>query len=333
MHNSLAFDNFIGATTMEFYIEKHSSTPIAKQIEEQIKLAVLMGAIRSGDTLPSIRDIERQTGIHRLQIHKAYMALRRSGLLVLHRGRGKGTVVGSSANSQHRINEKCNKLFREMISRARQSGISPIAFARYTSLHAQAHERMAPFICFIALDEEIAEQTAEEISRLWQVPVIGLAIDNIKTIVDTKTKPRRILTSHIMYDNVKSMLSDRQIAVIPVEIRYTDQTIKKLSRILSNTSVQFIHPPQPSYRMRFIMAQLQKHMKSPGIKIYSKTIRPGSNFKYSLKNARFDYILVGPALRSRVPKEIINNPRIIVLNVQIVPESLEAARIRAGVVI
>ncbi|MBN2320192.1 MAG: GntR family transcriptional regulator [Acidobacteria bacterium] len=73
---------------MEFHIEKHSSTPVAKQIEEQIKLGVMMGVFRNGDTLPSIRDIEKQTGVNRSQIHKAYLELRKSGLLVLTRGKG-----------------------------------------------------------------------------------------------------------------------------------------------------------------------------------------------------------------------------------------------------
>ena len=69
---------------MEFCIEKHSSFSVVTQIQDQIKLAVAMGIFRSGDTLPSIRDIEKQTGINRGQIHRAYVALRQSGLVQIH---------------------------------------------------------------------------------------------------------------------------------------------------------------------------------------------------------------------------------------------------------
>src|SRR5512136_1924035 len=120
---------------MEFYIEKHSSTPVIKQIEEQIKFAVMMGIFRNGDTLPSIRDIEKQTGIHHSQIHKAYLSLRRSGLLVL--TRGKGSVISTAAESPRAISDNCLKLSQTITAKARQMGISPTAFARYLSRHAQ----------------------------------------------------------------------------------------------------------------------------------------------------------------------------------------------------
>ncbi len=46
-----------------------------------------MAILRRGDTLPSIRDIEKQTGVHRSQIHKACPALNQSGLLAPERGK------------------------------------------------------------------------------------------------------------------------------------------------------------------------------------------------------------------------------------------------------
>jgi DNA-binding transcriptional regulator YhcF (GntR family) len=73
----------------EFHLNKDIPAPIAAQIQEQIKLAVVMGISRNGDTLPSIRDLEKQTGINRGQIHKACLALGQSGLLVLTLGRGR----------------------------------------------------------------------------------------------------------------------------------------------------------------------------------------------------------------------------------------------------
>ena len=154
---------------MEFHIEKHSSTPVAKQIEEQIKLAVMMGIFRNGDTLPSIRDIEKQTGINRSQIHKAYLDLRRSGLLVLIRG--KGSVITMATDYPRTMNENCHKLSKTVLSKIRQLGVSPTAFARYLSQHAQESERKKPFILYVDTHEEIALQKAAEISKLWRVPV------------------------------------------------------------------------------------------------------------------------------------------------------------------
>ena len=133
-----------GPGPLEFCIEKHTSIPIVYQIEEQIKIAVMMGILQSGDTLPSVRDIEKQTGINRNQIHKAYLVLKRSGLLVL--TRGKGSMITTVPVSPRAISENRRRMGKEFISKVHQSGISPTAFARFFSRHAQERERNEPLI-------------------------------------------------------------------------------------------------------------------------------------------------------------------------------------------
>ncbi len=74
-------DSFMNV--MEFQIEKNNPVPIIRQIQEQIKLSIAIGVLKRGDILPLIREVEKQTGINRGQIHRAYPALRESGLLML----------------------------------------------------------------------------------------------------------------------------------------------------------------------------------------------------------------------------------------------------------
>ncbi len=316
---------------MEFYIEKHSSTPAVKQIEEQIKFAVMMGIFRNGDTLPSIRDIEKQTGIHHSQIHKAYLALRRSGLLVL--TRGKGSVVSTATDSPRSIGENCRKLSQQVTSRARQMGLSPTAFARYLSRHAQESERHSPFILYIDDHKEIASQTAADISKLWQVPVKGLTYEELASSLAKGVSAQRILVNHIMYEHVRSLLPKKRSIVISIEVRASEQTIKLLSEIKPNSSVMLIHLPQPSHRVHYMIEQLKKLVKSPGVKISSISIREVSSFSELLKSYQCDYYLVGPGVRGEVPHDLRQNPNILQINPQLDPASLETARIKAGVVI
>ncbi|MBN1568093.1 MAG: GntR family transcriptional regulator [Acidobacteria bacterium] len=316
---------------MEFNIEKHSSTPAIKQIEEQIKFAVMMGIFRNGDTLPSIRDIEKQTGVHHSQIHKAYLALRRSGLLVL--TRGKGSVISTATDSPRLINEKCFKLSQKIISRTRQMGISPTAFARYLSRQAQESERKLPLISYVDDTEEIAGQTAAEISNLWQVHVKGITYQDLKSAASKGGPAQRFLVNHIMCEHVRSMLPKKKSSIIPVEVRASELTIRLLSEIKPDSSVLLIHLPQPSHRLRYMIAQLQQLVKAPGVRISSTLFRGVSAFNNLLKDSRYDYYLVGPGVRGSIPRELRNNPRILLIAPQLDPTSLEAARIRAGVVI
>jgi GntR family transcriptional regulator len=316
---------------MQFYIEKHSSTPAVKQIEEQIKFAVMMGIFRNGDTLPSIRDIEKQTGIHHSQIHKAYLALRRSGLVVL--TRGKGSMISTAADSPQLINEKCNKLSRQITSRARQFGISPTAFARYLSRFAQKSERDAPFTAYVDDSEDVALQTASEISEIWQVPVKALTFGELKTVAARSSSVQKILVNHIMYEYARSLIPQKKSGIIPVNVRASEQTIKLLSEIKPDSSVLLIHVPQPSHRVHYMVAQFQKLVKSPGVKISSTSIRKESDFSKLVNSSRYDYYLVGPAVRGKVPHEMRDRANILQINPQIDLASLEAARIRAGVII
>jgi GntR family transcriptional regulator len=316
---------------MEFYIEKHSSIPAVKQIEEQIKFAVMMGIFRNGDMLPSIRDIEKQTSIHRSQIHKAYLALRRSGLLVL--TRGKGSMVSTAPDSPHLVNQKCNKLSQQIVSKARQLGISPTAFARYLSRFAQQEEHKAPFIAYADDHEEIAMQRAAEISELWQVPVQGLTFRALKTAAARSASGQRILVNHVMYDYALTLFPGRKTAVIPVKVHASEKTIKLLSEIKPGSSVLLIHAPQPFHRVRYMTAQFQKLVKSPGVNISSTSIREVADLCELLNSSRYDYYLIGPAVQGKVPHEMRQYPNILQINPQLDLASLEAARIRAGVVI
>ncbi len=316
---------------MEFYIDHNSSTPVANQIQEQIKLAVMMGIFRKGDTLPSIRDIEKQTGTNRSQIHKAYLALRKSGLLVL--TRGKGSIVAAATESPRSIDENCRKLSKGIISRARRMGLSPTAFARYLSRQAQEHEHNAPFILYVDTHPEVAAQTAEEISKLWQVPVVGVALRDLKAAVGKGATRRKILASHMISDNVRSMLSRNKSDVIAIELRGSDQDQKMLEVIKANSSVMVVHLPQASHRVQFILARIRKDLEPRGIKVSSCAVKNITGFRELLQSSSHDYYLVGPGVRTEVPPEVRHDPRILQLNTQLDPASLEVARIRAGVII
>jgi GntR family transcriptional regulator len=316
---------------MEFYIDNHSSTPIASQIQEQIKLAVMMGVFRNGDTLPSIRDIEKQTGINRSQIHKAYLALRKSGLLVLIRG--KGTTVVTAADSSRTTDDSCRKLSKGLVDKVRRMGISPTAFARYLSRYAQEAESKTPFIIFADAYKEIAAQTAEEISQLWHIPVVGMAYRDLKTVVGKGGFRRKILVGYWMYDDIRAMLPRYKSDVIPVEVVNSEQITKAYDKIKPNSSMVAVHLPQPAHRIGFILSEMKKMTEPRGIKLSSCPVKNAAEFRKLVKNSEYDYYFVGAGVRGEVPPEMWQDPRILQVIPELNPASLEAARIRAGVII
>jgi GntR family transcriptional regulator len=316
---------------MEFFIDQHSSVPVINQIQEQVKIAVAMGIVRSGDNLPSIREVEKQAGIHRSQVHRAYQALSQSGLLVLTPGRGRGAVVSANAAPSDLIENKCRKLTKDLVSSVRGLGLSPTAYARYLNQQLQEFERRAPFIGYVDPQKIVATTRAAEVSRSWHVPVIGLSLEELKRAAKKGTPLRKILTAHLVRDLVQFSLLGRRIEVIPIEVRYSEQTVRELSRIRSHSSVLRVLPAHLAPYARFILDQLHKWIKAPGIDI-SFVPQADISFEELLRGSAHSHIIVDPTTLSEIPPELQQNSRILVVRFQLDPISLETARIRAGVI-
>jgi GntR family transcriptional regulator len=314
---------------MEFLIEKNSAIPVIKQIQEQIKLSVAMGALKRGDILPSIRDIEKQTGVNRGQIHRAFLDLHRSGLLAP--APGKRTAVAVSAAAPDSVNKKCRELSQNIIKQIRKIGISPIAFARYLSRNAQEEERQTPFIAYVDLVKDIALRRAEGISQVWQASIIGLTIDEFKRAVARGTQIRKVLVNHLAFDGIRRAHRGKTIDIIPIEIYYTEQTIKALAKIKAS-SILVLLPNQAIASARFIVGQLHRWMKGRDVNISWIDIKEVTDFKRLLNGSQYDRILVSPGAWNRVPVEWRQNSRIFPLQMDLNPEALEIARIRAGVI-
>jgi hypothetical protein len=58
-----------------------------------------------------------------------------------------------------------------------------------------------------------------------------------------------------------------------------------------------------------------------------------ADFRRLLKNSQYEHILVSPGAQEKLPVALLNNSRILKLQMDLDPESLEIARIRAGVIV
>ena len=80
-----------------FSINPSSGEPIYRQLTEQIKRMVAGGQLKTGDELPSVRDLASQYAVNPMTISKAYSLLETEG--VLERQRGKPMTIASQAAS------------------------------------------------------------------------------------------------------------------------------------------------------------------------------------------------------------------------------------------
>ncbi len=315
---------------MEFQIEKNSPVPVIKQIQEQIKLSIAMGVLKRGDILPPIREVAKQTGVNRGQIHRAYAALQQSRLLS--QAPGKRIAVAVSAAAPHSVNKKCQELSKDIIKRVRLIGVAPIAFARYLNQNVQEDERRSPYIAYVDSDKETALRRAEQVSRRWHASVVGLSADEFELALKHGSKLRKVLVNHLYADSIRRAARGKKVDIVPIEICYTENTIRALKKIRAS-SMLLLLPSHAAPSARFIVEQLRKWMECKEADISWTAVDEVADFGALLKGSQYSRILVSPGARSMTPKELHRSSRLLLLQMELDPMGLETARILAGVIL
>ncbi len=69
-------------------IDPTDSVPIWKQIDEEVRRLVALGAFKPGTAVPSVRELAQRLRINPATVAKAYQRLTDAGVLVVRRGEG-----------------------------------------------------------------------------------------------------------------------------------------------------------------------------------------------------------------------------------------------------
>ncbi|MCE9592704.1 MAG: GntR family transcriptional regulator [Planctomycetes bacterium] len=82
---------------MLFRVDPSSSEPIFEQIVFRVKHAVAGGSLKSGDRLPSVRELAKDLAINPNTVARAYESLESDGVIV--RRHGSGCFVSERGNA------------------------------------------------------------------------------------------------------------------------------------------------------------------------------------------------------------------------------------------
>jgi hypothetical protein len=157
-------------------------------------------------------------------------------------------------------------------------------------------------------------------------------VDEYKSALARRSKLRKFLVNHLAFDGIRRMPSRRKIDIIPIEICYTTQTIRKVEKIKANSSLIIVLPNHAAQVAGFIVDRLHKLIKCKGVDISWVVINTVEDFEQLVKSSRCDRILVSPGARNTMPVGKHPISRILQLEMDFDPEGLETARIRAGVI-
>lgn len=108
---------------MNLIISNISKEPIYEQIKNQLKKQILLGEIREGDLLPSIRSLAKELGVSVITTKRAYDDLEAEGYIATMQGKGS-YVLGT--NTEHLREQKLceiEELLQTAIDKAESIGM------------------------------------------------------------------------------------------------------------------------------------------------------------------------------------------------------------------
>jgi len=93
------------------HIERGSSTPISRQIAEQIAALCAAGSLKAGERLPSVRQLAQELTVNQNTVLRVYERLSADGLLEMRHG--DGTFVSGNA-TRRRMEKQRRQLIDEL---------------------------------------------------------------------------------------------------------------------------------------------------------------------------------------------------------------------------
>src|SRR6202000_414494 len=153
---------------MKFQVSKNSPVPLATQLKERITIALSLGELRPGDTLPSIRDLEQSLGVGRAIIRRAYLELTEQGLLEMKQGRRVSVRdVITPATDFHHLAAKLDAIVQQALDRARKLNVNDVSFARYFLSRTVENSASHRQTVFAEANMPLATKRAKEIAEAW----------------------------------------------------------------------------------------------------------------------------------------------------------------------
>jgi GntR family transcriptional regulator len=115
---------------MYIRIEKGSSTPISRQIAEQIRAQCLSGVLKEGVCLPSVREVARELAVNVNTVLRVYERLAADGWIEMRHGEGTFVLPPSPVpKNAGEVKREREQLARELGAAVRRGVLLGISAA------------------------------------------------------------------------------------------------------------------------------------------------------------------------------------------------------------
>ena len=107
----------------QLQIDASSSTPLVRQIVDQLRVLLVEGSLKPNSALPPVRRLATDLAVHFNTVAEAYRQLASEGWLDLRHGRGAIVLDREAPSASRREVAGYRRRLRELVSQMRAQGI------------------------------------------------------------------------------------------------------------------------------------------------------------------------------------------------------------------
>jgi GntR family transcriptional regulator len=323
---------------MKLHIEKGSSIPIGTQIKERVRIGLSLGELKAGDTLPSIRDLEAETGTGRAIIRKAYLELQEQGILEISQGK-RVSISESSVTRKHEsgLKKKLDGVVEKILQSAVSLQVNEVSLARYLLSQALEKNRQSNHLIFVDRSMNVANKAAASISKLWDLPVAPVTLEALRDVLrDEANGTQKILASYYRIGEViplvKKLKLEEKIEVIPIGWVMGEMMRIRMRKIPRGSTVLLITEESDYKRNGQAIAEIfEKGFADRGLSFVVTPRKGEETVLEALDSPEYAQLILSNHLWDILPDEQKKHRKMMCPEFDVSKDSLETARVKIGI--
>ena len=235
---------------MDFHLDRNLPISLTEQIKGEIKYAIAYGNLKSGEPLPSVRQLANELNVAPMTIARVYRELAKESL-VISRPRS-GTYVADLAHLNNATNPSYQNLRQILCSSIRQARLMGHSReeikATFDALLIELDEHANPHsIILVANFQNTTEAYARAVEEIFSglnIRVIPLVLNDLKTNLDQYKeiiqKARLTITIATRLNEVRALLEPKYSRVVGVAFQLCKETRESLEKLPTNTRLGIV---------------------------------------------------------------------------------------------
>ncbi|ATY84207.1 GntR family transcriptional regulator [Kyrpidia spormannii] len=221
---------------MSFPIVRKNGIPLYIQVKEAVLAQIRNGHWKTGDKLPTERELSERLQVSRNTVSQAYQELEAEGVLTSIQGRGTFVCDRDDAVRIENRKDLLMKIIDVAMEEGLQLGFSIEEFAELTAVRARQKRELLNLIqvTFIECNREQVDYFARRIQFRSGVSITPVVLDELRQNVEVHlpkvTSADLVITTFFHYDEVKELLGPKR-NVLAISLEPQMDTIVRIARI------------------------------------------------------------------------------------------------------